>query len=121
VHLRFKRELCQPSLDRILAAVLLMQAAVVFPALTRAGEPVASASPAASSTPTVTTTVVEPISSNPGAMNIITGTGLLGRTIGLDQIPRIRLGGLWIVDADYLITGGIKPRTWSFNSALMVD
>jgi porin len=54
-------------------------------------------------------------------MNIITGTGLLGRTIGLDQIPGIRLGGLWIVDADYLITGGIKPRTWSFNSALMVD
>ena len=54
-------------------------------------------------------------------MNIITGTGLLGRTIGLDQIPGIRLGGLWIVDADYLITGGINPRTWSFNSALMVD
>jgi porin len=121
VHLRFKRELCRPSFDRILAAVLLMHAAVVFPALARAAQPVASASPAASSTPAVGSTAVEPISSNPGAVNIITRTGLLGRTIGLDEIPGIRLGGLWIVDADYLITGGLKPRTWSFNSALMLD
>jgi porin len=98
-----------------------MHAAVVFPALARAAQPVASASPAASSTPAVGSTAVEPISSNPGAVNIITGTGLLGRTIGLDEIPGIRLGGLWIVDADYLITGGLKPRTWSFNSALMLD
>ena len=64
---------------------------------------------------------VEPISANPGATNIIPGTGLLGHLIGLDRIPGIRLGGLWIGNADYLFTGGVEPRTWSFNSLLLLN
>jgi carbohydrate-selective porin OprB len=64
---------------------------------------------------------VGPISANPGATNIIPGTGLLGHLIGLDNIPGVRLGGLWIGNADYLFTGGVKPRTWSFNSLLLLN
>ena len=44
-----------------------------------------------------------PISANPGASNSIPGTGLLGHLIGLDNIPGVRVGGLWIGNADYLV------------------
>src|SRR5260370_12296473 len=57
----------------------------------------------------------EPISANPGATNIIPGSGLLGRLGGLDASTGVRVGGLWIGDADYLLTGGVKPRTCSLN------
>lgn len=87
-------------------------------------QPVSSSSPAASSTPSssiakaLSSADVEPISANPGASNLIAGTGMLGHLIGLDNVPGIRVGGLWIGNADYLFTGGVKPRTWSFNSLL---
>ena len=86
-----------------------------------------AASPAASSTPSssiagaFSSDTVQPISANPGAANIIPGTGLLGRLIGLDNIPGVRVGGLWIGNADYLFTGGVKPRTWSFDSVLFLN
>src|SRR5262249_44865603 len=67
------------------------------------------------------TTSAEAISANPGAVNILSGTGLLGRLLGFDADSGVRLGGLWIGNADYLFTGGIRPRTWSFNSLLLVD
>jgi porin len=41
--------------------------------------------------------------------------------LGLDNIPGVRVGGLWIGNADYLFTGGVKPRTWSFNSLLFLN
>lgn len=56
------------------------------------------------------------ISGNPGASNVFVGTGLLGRLIGFTPESGVTLGGMWIGDADYLFTGGQKPRTWSFNS-----
>jgi porin len=89
--------------------------------------PVASSSPNASSTPSssiasaLASDQVEPISANPGATNIIPGTGLLGRLIGLDANSGVRISGLWIGDADYLIAGGAKPRSWSFNSLLLLN
>jgi carbohydrate-selective porin OprB len=63
----------------------------------------------------------EGISANPGAVNILTGTGLLGRLLGFGPDSGVRLGGLWIGDANYLFAGGAEPRTWSFNSLLLVD
>jgi porin len=90
-------------------------------------QPASSPSPAASSTPSSTIAQalsgddVQPISANPGASNMIPGTGLLGHLIGLDDIPGVRVGGLWIGNADYLFTGGVKPRTWSFNSLLFLN
>jgi porin len=61
------------------------------------------------------------ISANPGAVNIVTGTGLLGRTFGFDKESGVHLGGAWVGDAGYLLSGGVEPRTWSFNSLLVVD
>jgi porin len=86
-----------------------------------------SSSPAASSTPSsliagaISGGEVQPISANPGASNIIPGTGLLGHLLGVDKIPGVRVGGVWIGNADYLIAGGVKPRTWSFNSLLFLN
>jgi len=81
----------------------------------------ASPEPVAPSKQAISHEKVEAISGNPGAVNIVTGTGLLGRTLGLDNISGVRLGGLWIGDANYLISGGVEPRKWSFNSLLLVD
>ena len=64
---------------------------------------------------------VQAISGNPGEVNAITGTGLLGRILGLDKIPGIFLGGAWVGDANYLVTGGVKPHLWSFNSLILVN
>ena len=61
------------------------------------------------------------ISGNPGAVNILTGTGLLGRLLGFGKDSGVRLGGLWIGDTNYLFSGGADPKTWSFNSLLVVD
>src|SRR4051794_6819528 len=40
-----------------------------------------------------------PTSGNPAAVDIIAGTGALGRLLGLGEDSGIRLGGLWIGDA----------------------
>jgi porin len=61
------------------------------------------------------------ISANPGAVNIVTGTGALGRLLGFDKESGVLLGGAWVGDAGYLLSGGVEPRTWSFNSLLLVD
>lgn len=63
----------------------------------------------------------EGISSNPGATNVLTGTGLLGRLLGFGPDSGVRLGGLWIGNMNYLVAGGADPKTWSFNSLLLVD
>jgi porin len=85
-------------------------------------QPASSASPAAS-TPAASSTpsAVQPISANPGASNLIDGTGMLGHLLGLGDIPGVRVGGVWIGNADYLIAGGVKPRTWSFNALLFLN
>jgi carbohydrate-selective porin OprB len=61
------------------------------------------------------------ISANPGASNLLPGTGWLGRTIGFAPTSGIGLGGLWIGNTDYLFTGGTQPRSWSFNSLLILN
>jgi porin len=65
--------------------------------------------------------ILHPVSANPGAVDVISGTGLLGRLIGFSPDSGVRIGGVWIGNSDYLITGGVKPRTWSFNSLLLIS
>jgi porin len=59
--------------------------------------------------------------SNPASVNILTGTGWLGRILGLKEESGARLGGLWIGDANWLMAGGLKPNDWSFNSLTLLD
>jgi porin len=71
-----------------------------------------------------TRAVAEGISSNPGAVDVRTGTGELAETIeGLLGLPRdtgFFLGGLAAADANWLATGGIDPGKWSFNRLLIL-
>lgn len=54
-------------------------------------------------------------------MNIVTGTGALGRFLGLRPESGLRLGGLWIGDANGVLAGGLAPGVWGFNSLTIVD
>ena len=61
------------------------------------------------------------ISANPGAVNLFTGTGALGESLGIKESSGVRLGGIYLADADYLISGGLKPQHWSGNSLLILS
>jgi len=61
------------------------------------------------------------ISSNPGAVNIWNGTGQLGRYLGFHKHSGVRIGGTLIGDANYLLAGGVKPKTWSENGLLILS
>lgn len=60
------------------------------------------------------------ITGNPAAENVKPGTGLAGRLIQIPEESGVRLGGVWLSDANGLISGGAQPGAWSFNSALII-
>jgi len=64
------------------------------------------------------------ISGNPGAVNILTGTGELGRLMHIPESSGVRIGGLWMGDYNALVNGraGVHDnRMWTGNSALILD
>ena len=61
------------------------------------------------------------ISGNIAAVNIVTGSGLLGRALGFDADSGVRIGGVWVSNANFLLAGGEKPGQASFNSLLVAD
>lgn len=61
------------------------------------------------------------ISGNPAATNAKTGTGWLGKTLGIPANTGVTLGGLWLLDANKVLSGGAEPGAWSFNSALVIS
>lgn len=61
------------------------------------------------------------ISGNPAAVNIVTGTGALGRLFGIDPDTGVRLGGLWIGDASGVVAGGSQPGRWGLNGLTVID
>jgi porin len=63
---------------------------------------------------------VAAVSGNPAATTSSTGTGWLGRTLGLRDEWGIRLGGLWLADTNLVVAGGAKPGGWTNNSALFI-
>ena len=62
-----------------------------------------------------------PVSGNPAAVDIVTGTGRLGRLLGLSKDSGVRLGGLWIGDASGVLSGGRSPGAWGLNSLAILD
>jgi porin len=60
------------------------------------------------------------VTGNPAAENEKPGTGLAGRLLHVPEATGLRLGGLWLADANGLISGGAQPGKWSWNSALIV-
>ncbi|WP_422927871.1 carbohydrate porin [Singulisphaera sp. PoT] len=61
------------------------------------------------------------ISGNPAAVNIVAGTGALGRFFGIGADTGVRLGGLWIGDASGVVSGGSQPGRWGLNSLTVID
>ncbi|MES2198882.1 MAG: carbohydrate porin [Chlamydiota bacterium] len=64
------------------------------------------------------------ISGNPGAVDILTGTGELGTLLQIPESSGIRLGGLWIGDYNALLNGGHGAhdnRRWTGNSSFILD
>lgn len=60
------------------------------------------------------------ISGNPGAVNVLTGTGKLGEFLGLKPDSGVRLGGLAIANADVQMSGRM-PGSASYNGMAIVD
>ncbi len=60
------------------------------------------------------------ISGNPGAVNILTGTGELGHLVRIPEESGIRLGGLWMGDYNVLLTNQ-NSRHWTGNSLFILD
>lgn len=60
------------------------------------------------------------ISGNPGAVNILTGTGALGDWMHIPESSGVRLGGLWMGDYNALLCG-VDGRRLTGNSLLILD
>lgn len=60
------------------------------------------------------------IAGNPAAVESDPGTGLAGRLLHIPEWTGLRLGGVWLADTNGLISGGVQPGKWSWNSALII-
>lgn len=67
------------------------------------------------STPTASS-----IASNPSAINIQTGTGALGRLLGIKDRSGIRIGGLWIANANNVFSGGVDGKSRLTGNNLVI-
>jgi len=90
----------------------------LVPALVVSTTPAAEPEPAASAQESS-----QPIgiSANPGAVDQVTGTGLACEWLGFTKDSGVFLGGVWAGDTNYLISGGEQPRSWSWNSLLILN
>jgi porin len=61
------------------------------------------------------------IAANPAAVNVVTGSGWLGQTLGLSPDSGVFIGGVWVSNANYLFSGGESPGNWTFNSLFATD
>lgn len=60
------------------------------------------------------------ISGNPGAVNLLTGTGELGKLLQIPKTSGVRLGGMWMGDYNGLVCGA-DGRRLTGNSLLILD
>lgn len=63
---------------------------------------------------------VSSISGNPGAVNIVTGSGKLGDVLGVNR-NGWRLGGITINDANGILSGGLGPGKWAGQNLTIAD
>jgi porin len=60
------------------------------------------------------------VTGNPAATTFSTGTGQLGRFLGLRDDSGLALGGVWLADTNLVAAGGVNPGRSTSNSALFV-
>lgn len=61
------------------------------------------------------------ISGNPGAVDIVVGTGELGRWLRIPEKSGFRLGGVWLGDYNALLSGRESTQVLTGNSSLILD
>jgi porin len=61
------------------------------------------------------------VTGNPAATTFSTGTGQLGRLLGLRDDWGVTLGGIWLADTNLVAAGGVNPGRSTSNSALFVS
>lgn len=65
------------------------------------------------------------VSGNPGAVNVVTGNGLIQSLTPLKRDSGVTFGGIWLSDYNILMSGGADPGASSWNSlfiaAVMFD
>jgi porin len=61
------------------------------------------------------------VSANPGSVDVIVGTGELGRRIGIPESSGVRLGGVWLGDYNALMSGRQSTQVLTGNSSLIID
>lgn len=65
------------------------------------------------------------ISANPGAVDISVGSGRAQKFFmeqaGAKDDHGVKLGGMWLSDVDGVLSGGVKPGSWTANSLLILD
>lgn len=61
------------------------------------------------------------VSGNPGAVDVIIGTGELGKRMGIPESSGVRLGGVWLGDYNALMSGRQSSRVLTGNSSLIID
>ena len=103
------RRFAPPGHPRRLLAVLCGTA------LLAGGGNAAAQSPSPPRTAPPATERVAAVSGNPAATNYSTGTGWLGRTLGLRDEWGVTLGGLWLADTNVVVAGGVQPGGWTNN------
>jgi porin len=81
----------------------------------------ASLPASAQTEPSPTGSPLSGISGNVAAVNVETGTGWLGQQLGFGPDSGVRVGGVWVGNANFLLTGGEKSVQSSFNSLLVAD
>jgi len=59
------------------------------------------------------------IAGNTAAVDILPGSGWLGSVLGFGPDSGVRLGGVWVGNANFLLAGGEEPVQSSFNSLLV--
>jgi len=64
---------------------------------------------------------VASVTGNPAATTFSTGTGQLGRWLGLRDEWGLALGGVWLADTNLVAAGGVHPGSTTNNSALFVS
>lgn len=62
------------------------------------------------------------VSTNPGTVNIFTGTGALGNALfHLKEESPLRIGGVLLSDGDVTLTDNVLAGRWSGNNLLILD
>jgi porin len=82
---------------------------------------ISSAPAPAPAKPTLVGSSLSGISGNAAAVNVETGNGMLGQALGFGLDSGVRIGGVWVGNANVLLTGGEKSAQSSFNSLLVAD